>query len=67
MALGRRASPGGNPAARIDMRRLADVLVPSPGEPLTFHLASDPEILVRPFYAFKENEPYYLYLDPSAK
>jgi len=59
-------SPEGNPAAKIDLKRLAPELLPSPGEPLTFHLRSDANILVRPFYDFKENEPYFLYLDPSA-
>ncbi|MBN1919485.1 MAG: glycoside hydrolase family 127 protein [Verrucomicrobia bacterium] len=56
----------GNPADRIDLKNLAKALVPSPGEPLTYRLRTDPNILLRPFYALKENEPYYLYLDPAA-
>jgi hypothetical protein len=59
-------SPEGNPAQKLDLARLDDVLVPSPGEPLTYHFRTDPNVLVRPFYALKENEPYYLYLDPAA-
>jgi hypothetical protein len=59
-------SPHGNPAARIDLADLDDLLVPSPGQPLTYHLRSNDDILLRPFYALKENEPYYLYLDPAA-
>ncbi len=60
-------SPSGNPAAAIDLKQLALDMLPSVGEPLTFHLRTDANILLRPFYAFKENEPYFLYLDPSAK
>ena len=30
---------------------------------LTWRLAGDPAVLVRPFYAYKEGEPYYLYFD----
>ena len=56
----------GNPASRIDLKNLAKAIVPSPGEPLAYHLRTDPNILIRPFYALKENEPYYLYLDPAA-
>ncbi len=53
-------------AKKIDLARLDQALVPSPGEPLTYHLAAEPSVLVRPFYAYKEGEPYLLYLDPSA-
>ena len=56
-------SPQGNPAAKIDLENLDDVLVPSPGQPLTYHLRGGDDILLRPFYVLKENEPYYLYLD----
>lgn len=45
----------------------AKALVPSPGEALTWHLASRPATLVRPFYAVRELEPYFLYLDPASK
>jgi len=50
----------------LDPSRLAESLVPSPGEELTYHLAGDPSVLVRPFYAVKEGERYFLYLDPTA-
>ena len=59
-------SLGGNPAGKLDLKHLAKTLVPSPGEPLTYHLRTDRNTLLRPFYALKENEPYYLYLDPAA-
>ncbi|HKD35912.1 MAG TPA: beta-L-arabinofuranosidase domain-containing protein, partial [Pirellulales bacterium] len=51
---------------KLDLEHLADTLKPVPGEPLTWRLAADPEVLFRPFYAYKEGEPYYLYLDPAA-
>jgi DUF1680 family protein len=59
-------SPAGNPSRRVDVANLESALVPSAGESLTYHLASDPAALARPFYAFKDGEPYYLYLDPKA-
>jgi uncharacterized protein len=39
---------------------------PVAGETLTWRLARDPAVLLRPFYAYKEGEPYFLYLDPAA-
>jgi hypothetical protein len=32
---------------------------------LNYHAKHDAELLVRPFYMFKQGEPYYLYLDPN--
>jgi hypothetical protein len=58
-------SPGGDPRAKIAYDRIDDAFLPSPGEPLTFHLKSDPSVLVRPFYALKEGEAYYVYLHPD--
>ncbi|HPP74352.1 MAG TPA: glycoside hydrolase family 127 protein [Armatimonadota bacterium] len=55
----------GYPAGKVDFDNLEKVLIPSPGEPLTFHLASDYNVLFRPFYAFMEGEQYFLYLDPD--
>ena len=40
-------------------------MIPSPGEPLTYHLRSDHSVLFRPFYSFKEDERYFVYLDPQ--
>jgi DUF1680 family protein len=59
-------SPEGNPAKKIDLQKLDEVFVPSPGESLTYHLRGDDNILVRPFYAVREGEPYFVYLDPDA-
>ena len=44
---------------------LERVLVPSEGEPLTYHLNSTADVLIRPFYAFRQGEPYFVYLDPN--
>ena len=60
-------SPEGNPAGKIDLSKLDEVFVPSPGESLTYHLRGDDDVLMRPFYALKEGEKCYIYLDPEAK
>jgi hypothetical protein len=54
-----------NPAGRIAFADLAAAFVPSPGDPLTWTLAADPSVLLKPFYAYKEGERYLLYLDPA--
>ena len=58
-------SPNGNPVSKIDFANLNGNFVPSPGEPLVYHLASAPEVLVRPYYQYKQGERYYLYFDPD--
>lgn len=55
-----------NPAGALDLAHLDSELIPSPGEPLTFHLRRRPDVLARPFYAYKEGEQYFMYLDPAA-
>jgi uncharacterized protein len=50
----------------VDLNHLASELTACPGEPLTWRLAAMPEVLARPFYAYREGQPYYLYLDPKA-
>ncbi len=59
-------SPAGNPSAKADFGDLGRALVRSQGEPLTWRLAADPEVLFRPFYAMGEGEPYFMYLDTAA-
>ena len=54
-----------SPVGLIDLKHLADVFEPSPGEPLTYRLKKNPAVLARPFYAYKEGEEYFLYLDPA--
>ena len=51
---------------KIDLEHIDRSLIPAVGEALTWRLSSEPGILLRPFYAYKEGEPYYLYLDPAA-
>jgi hypothetical protein len=53
------------PIAAVDLDRAGRGLVQVPGEPLNFHLAGEPGVLVRPLYEFKEGEPYVLYVDPA--
>jgi hypothetical protein len=55
-----------NFAKQINLDRPEKSLVLARGEPLTWRLAADSAVLVRPFYAYKEGEPYYLYFDPAA-
>lgn len=53
----------GDPRSRIDFHNLAGCLEPVDGEPLTFRLKSDPDVLARPFYDYQQGEPYFLYFD----
>ena len=62
----RQTSSPRNPASLVKFTELHKSLVSSPGEPLTYHLSTDPSVLVRPFYAYKEGERYLVYLDPDA-
>ena len=58
-------APEGNPVSQINFSSLDTSLAPSPGEPLTFHLASASNALFRPYYQFKEGERYFIYFDPK--
>ena len=51
---------------KIDLEQLDRDLVPVVGDVLTWRVAREPNVLVRPFYAYKEGENYCLYLDPAA-
>ena len=53
-----------NPSATIGLADLDSALVPT-GKPLEWRLTSDRSVSVKPFYAYKEGERYFLYLDPS--
>jgi DUF1680 family protein len=46
---------------------LTAALNPSPEEPLVYRIASAPAAIVRPFYALKEGEPYFIALDPAVQ
>jgi hypothetical protein len=56
-----------NPARELSPKNSEMSLVSEPGGGPTFHLKADANMLVRPFYDFKEGEPYFLYLDPAAE
>jgi DUF1680 family protein len=58
-------STGRNPGGILLATDLDHELIASDGEPLNYHGRHDGELLVRPFYVFKQGEPYYLYLDPN--
>ncbi|MDR3690068.1 MAG: glycoside hydrolase family 127 protein [Fimbriimonas sp.] len=51
----------GDPTAKLNLDDPAKCLVPVAGEPLSFHVKDDANILARPFYAFQQGEPYYMY------
>jgi DUF1680 family protein len=51
---------------KLDLMHLDQALIRVPGEPLTWRMKAEPAVLLRPFSAFREGEPYYLYLDPAA-
>lgn len=57
-------SMGENPSRKFDYNCLAETLLPVPGQSLDYHLASDPSVLVRPFYRYKAGQRYFMYLDP---
>lgn len=56
-----------NPGSLVEFENLEECLCRNPGEPLTFHPASDANVLARPFYVYEAGERYYMYLDPSSK
>lgn len=58
-------SEKGNPSRRMDFANLAESLEALPGDALNYHLKSDADVLVRPFYQMKKGERYFLYMDPN--
>lgn len=54
-----------NPGAILRESDLEHALVASDGEPLNYHAKRHGDFLLRPFYVFKQGEPYHLYLDPN--
>jgi len=48
----------------LDLEHIDRELTPVPGDILTWRLVRNNNILLRPFYAYKEGERYYLYLEP---
>lgn len=56
-----------NPARFVSLSNPASSLEEDSSRDMAFHLRADPNMLVRPFYDFKEGEPYFLTLDPAAE
>jgi len=60
-------SPEGNPAEWLKPQaatNLQQALIPCPGTPMTWRLKANAEVLFKPYYAYRQNEPYFLYLSP---
>lgn len=55
----------GNPAKLINPAKAAEDFEPVPGDTLSWRMKSEPDLLLRPFYRYKEGEAYFLYLDPN--
>ena len=58
-------APDSSLLRQIDLAHPGRWLTPVAGEPLTWQLRDHPRVLARPFYAYHEGEPYYLYFDPQ--
>ncbi len=54
-----------NPAFVIDLNNISKDFVCSATEPMTWKMRSNESIVLKPFYAYKEGERYFLYLDKS--
>jgi len=52
----------GNPAAVIDLNNVSKDFVPSETEPMTWKMRGRESVVLKPFYAYKEGEKYFLYL-----
>jgi hypothetical protein len=50
---------------KMDLAQPNLSLTPVAGELLTWQLNADRSVRARPFYAYREGEPYYLYFDPN--
>jgi uncharacterized protein len=50
---------------KLDLAQVDGQLTAVPGEPLAWQMASESAVVFRPFYAYKQGEPYFLYLDPT--
>jgi uncharacterized protein len=59
-------APDAHFVERLDLLHFDQALTRVDGEPLTWRMNSEPAVLLRSFSAYKEGEPYYLYLDPAA-
>jgi DUF1680 family protein len=51
----------------LPLDRLDSAVQPSPEDPLTFRIPTSPNAVVRPFYAVKEGESYFVAIDPALR
>ncbi len=58
-------APGGNPSSKFNFRDLPANFEKKPVAPLNYRFMNDAEVLLRPFYDFKEGEQYFMYLHPT--
>ena len=58
-------APGNSVLGKIDLAEPSRSLVPVGDAALTWQLKDDPAVRGRPFYAYREGEPYYVYFDPN--
>lgn len=56
-------SPEGNPGSKINIEHPESSFTHMGSDPLRFQLKSDPSISLEPFFAFKEHETYYVFLN----
>ncbi len=59
-------APDAHFVEKLDLTQVDRELTRAEGESLTWRLKANPAVLMRPFSAYKEGEPYYLYIDPAA-
>lgn len=55
------------PSELLEKENSFQDFVPVQGSPLNWHVKNKEELLIRPFYSFKEGERYILYFDPTVK
>ncbi|MBR4748643.1 MAG: glycoside hydrolase family 127 protein, partial [Abditibacteriota bacterium] len=58
---------GGNPALVIDPDRVGEDFIPCEHELLTWEYAPDRNVTIKPFYLFRQEEQYFIYLDKEAR
>jgi len=56
----------GNPARLINLEHLSNDFIRAENEPLIWKLRGHDSVILKPFYAYKEGERYFLYLDKNA-
>ncbi|MHB1456282.1 MAG: beta-L-arabinofuranosidase domain-containing protein [Armatimonadota bacterium] len=60
-------SAEGNPGNKVDIEHLESSFTHAGSDPLKFQLKNNPSISLEPFFAFKEHETYYLFMNNEPK